>query len=145
MAGCLWKREAIPDHADAAARPFHVYDQAGSHLGSFAAWDTAHDWAHLQVALTSLPAPLEVEDRRLGTRRRVWVDHCEPSPAPDPSAGPSFEPGSVTGRGGSGAEGRHARPDLRTRADVSTVTTRTTPTREHPPNLRTPPHPRRPS
>jgi hypothetical protein len=144
MAGCLWKREEVSDHAGAAARPFHVYDHEGSHLGSFAAWEKAHDWAHLQVALTSLPAPLEVEDRRLGTRRRVWADHCEPSSTPSGPATAFVEPAPVTGRAASDAEGRLARPESGGRGDMSTATTRTVPTQERPPNLHTPPHPRRP-
>jgi hypothetical protein len=83
MAGCRWKRAEGTDSVMGArgVRPYHVYDHEGTHLGSFAVWQAAHDWAHLQVALTSLPAPLDVEDRRLGTCRRVWADHCEAHPA----------------------------------------------------------------
>jgi hypothetical protein len=58
-------------------RPYHVYDYEGEHLGSFADWDMAHEWAHLQVAMNGIPAPLDVEDRRHHTRRRIWADHCE--------------------------------------------------------------------
>jgi hypothetical protein len=57
-------------------RPFHVYDSDGEHLGSFATWLTAHDWAHLQIAVGSMAAPLEVEDRRSRTARRIWADRC---------------------------------------------------------------------
>ena len=60
------------------SRPYHVYDYEGEHLGSFASWETAHEWAHLQAAMNGVPAPLEVEDRRRSERRRVWADRCEP-------------------------------------------------------------------
>ena len=60
------------------SRPYHVYDYEGEHLGSFASWETAHEWAHLQAMLNGVPTPLEVEDRRCAERRRVWADHCEP-------------------------------------------------------------------
>ncbi|MBL7495531.1 hypothetical protein I6A84_05135 [Frankia sp. CNm7] len=89
MADCPWQRAESKDQdfAGGPGRPLHVYDHEGTHLGSFAAWETAHEWAHLQVALTSLPGPLEIEDRRRGTRRRVWADHCEPFPAAAPHTG----------------------------------------------------------
>ncbi|WP_157845296.1 hypothetical protein [Pseudofrankia saprophytica] len=79
-----------------ASRPYHVYDHEGDHLGSFTAWETAHEWAHLQVALSALPAPLEVEDRRRRTRRQVWVDHCAPFPTPatEATGSPGTDPGT---------------------------------------------------
>jgi hypothetical protein len=120
MTECLWKREESHDARvlARASRPYHVYDQEGEHLGSFTAWDTAHEWAHLQVALSALPGPLEVEDRHRSTRRRVWADHCSPFP------GSGREPtGDTGGDAGSHADGRHAAAVL----------------------AFTPPHPRRPS
>ncbi|WP_063822686.1 MULTISPECIES: hypothetical protein [Frankia] len=57
-------------------RPCHVYDYDGEYLGSFTSWSAAHAWAHLQAAMGGVPGPLEVEDRQLGQRRRVWVDRC---------------------------------------------------------------------
>ncbi|WP_163553063.1 hypothetical protein [Candidatus Frankia alpina] len=55
-------------------RPCHDYDY--DYLGSFTSWPAAHEWAHLQAAMGGVPGPLEVEDRQLGQRRRVWVDRC---------------------------------------------------------------------
>lgn len=57
-------------------RPCHVYDYDGEYLGSFTSWSAAHEWAHLQAAMGGVLGPLEVEDRRVGERRRVWVDRC---------------------------------------------------------------------
>jgi hypothetical protein len=57
-------------------RSVHVYDNDGECLGSFATWATAHDWAHFQIAVGSMAAPLEIEDRRSRTTRRVWADRC---------------------------------------------------------------------
>ncbi|MCK9932747.1 hypothetical protein MXD62_37370 [Frankia sp. Mgl5] len=64
------------------SRPFHVYDYEGEHLGSFATWDLAHEWAHLQAMLNGVPTPLQVEDRSTTGRRRVWADRCEPLDGP---------------------------------------------------------------
>ncbi|WP_131745853.1 hypothetical protein [Frankia sp. Cppng1_Ct_nod] len=58
-------------------RPYHVYDHDGEYLGSFATWDAAHDWAHLQAALGGVLAPLEIEDRRNHVGRRLWAERCE--------------------------------------------------------------------
>ncbi|WP_235433555.1 MULTISPECIES: hypothetical protein [Protofrankia] len=58
-------------------RPYHVYDYDGEHLGSFATWDAAHDWAHLQAALGGVLGPLDVEDRRNRVGRRLWAERCE--------------------------------------------------------------------
>jgi hypothetical protein len=161
MAGCPWRHEEGQDRADGAARPFHVYDHEGAHLGSFASGTTAHDWAHLQVELTSLPAPLEVEDRRRGTGRRVWADHCEATrigdtPArgaaviepvakdvagQDAAGGRRAEPAPAPGRAQSGA------PSLRSAADpnhVTTVTIEQDVATEATPNHFAAPHPRRP-
>jgi hypothetical protein len=57
-------------------RPFYVYDNDGDYLGSFATWAAAHDWAHLQIAVGSMAAPLEIEDRRTRSARRIWADRC---------------------------------------------------------------------
>jgi hypothetical protein len=65
-------------------RPFHVYDSGGEHLGSFTSWVAAHEWAHLQIALGSLAAPLDVEDRRTRAARQIWADRCALGPEPDP-------------------------------------------------------------
>ncbi|ONH29775.1 hypothetical protein [Pseudofrankia asymbiotica] len=88
MTSCLWKHAEGHDPVPAAhaSRPYHVYDHEGEHLGSFTAWETAHEWAHLQVALSALPAPLEVEDRHRDSRRQVWADYCAPFPAPAETA-----------------------------------------------------------
>ncbi|WP_018504248.1 hypothetical protein [Parafrankia discariae] len=69
------------------SRPFHVYDYEGEHLGSFATWDLAHEWAHLQAMLNGVPTPLQVEDRATTGRRRVWADRCEPLGVGPVSAG----------------------------------------------------------
>jgi hypothetical protein len=66
-------------------RHYHVYDYTGEHLGSFAACETAHEWAHLQAALAGVVTPLAVEDRLTGTRRHVWADRCEPMGADRPA------------------------------------------------------------
>lgn len=112
MAGCPWRHDEGQDRAGGAVRPFHVYDHEGAHLGSFASGTTAHDWAHLQVALTSLPAPLEVEDRRQGTGRRVWADHCEATRIGDAPArgGAASEPGAEDVAGQGTADGRGGEP-----------------------------------
>ncbi|MCM3924523.1 hypothetical protein ND748_23010 [Frankia sp. AiPs1] len=67
-------------------RPCHVYDYDGEYLGSFTSWSAAHEWAHLQAAMGGVPGPLEVEDRQLGQRRRVWVDRCADLLAVPPAA-----------------------------------------------------------
>ncbi|EIV93773.1 hypothetical protein [Frankia sp. QA3] len=67
-------------------RPCHVYDYDGEYLGSFTSWSAAHEWAHLQAAMGGVPGPLEVEDRQLGQRRRVWVDRCADLLAAQPAA-----------------------------------------------------------
>ncbi|KJE24011.1 hypothetical protein FF36_01700 [Frankia torreyi] len=67
-------------------RPCHVYDYDGEYLGSFTSWSAAHEWAHLQAAMGGVPGPLEVEDRQLGQRRRVWVDRCADLLAAPPTA-----------------------------------------------------------
>jgi hypothetical protein len=91
-------------------RPYHVYDYTGEHLGSFAAWDVAHEWAHLQAALAGVVTPLAVEDRLAGTCRHVWAERCGPMttyhpgdrhtadgpPAPDHPAGGATYPTQAT-------------------------------------------------
>lgn len=59
------------------SRPCHVYDYEGEHLASFASWDAAHEWAHMQAALGGVATPVEVEDRHHGLARRVWAERCE--------------------------------------------------------------------
>jgi hypothetical protein len=68
-------------------RPCHVYDYHGEHLASFADWDSAHGWAHLQAALSSVSTPIEVEDRHRKVGRRVWADRCEQMNADEESGG----------------------------------------------------------
>jgi hypothetical protein len=78
-------------------RPCHVYDYDGEYLGSFTSWPAAHEWAHLQAAMGGVQGPLEVEDRLLGQRRRVWVDRCADLLTPLPPAGPAPSPGAHAG------------------------------------------------
>jgi hypothetical protein len=155
MAGCHWKRSDGHGRAPlGGARPFHVYDHEGSHLGSFSTWQAAHDWAHLQVAVTSLPAPLEVEDRQLGVRRRVWADQCEAverdlSHAGELTSAPERDEshsGSAARKPTHSAPRTHATADgpiaPRTAATATTVTTEpVTGGSDH----FSPPRPRRPS
>jgi hypothetical protein len=58
-------------------RPYHVYDHDGEHLGSFADWDVAHEWAHLQALLGGVMTPLELEDRDSRVSRRMTATYCE--------------------------------------------------------------------
>jgi len=73
-------------------RPCHVYDYDGEYLGSFSSWSAAHEWAHLQAAMGGVPGPLEVEDRQLGARRRVWVDRCADLISTDTPSSPALVP-----------------------------------------------------
>ncbi len=77
-------------------RPCHVYDYDGDYLGSFNTWSAAHEWAHLQAAMGGVQGPLELEDERVGQRRRIWVDRCaenlETATLCDVLDGPTFIP-----------------------------------------------------
>lgn len=73
------------------SRPYHVFDYEGEYLGSFASWETAHEWAHIQALLGGVPAPLTVEYRRTTESLYVWADRCEPATGPTGGTGPAGE------------------------------------------------------
>lgn len=90
------------------SRRFLVFDGDGLLVGTFAAWDDAHTWAHLRAAEPATIGPVQVEDRverrtwtvsgdecRLTVwRRQVEYGYCVP-PSPKPVQPASFDPPSA--------------------------------------------------
>jgi hypothetical protein len=144
MAGCRWKRDESSDRADGVSRPVHVYDADGAHLGSFARWEPAHEWAHLQVMLGGLSAPLQVEDRRHGVHRWIWADHCTAVEPFRDATGSASAPAAAMVGSSPDAQGPSVRQGPEEPTCMTTVTTRTAGSPTNAVNPSSPPQPRRP-
>jgi hypothetical protein len=62
---------------EAGARPFRVYDGDGALVGDFAAWLSAHRWAHQRAGEPEVRLPVEIEDRARLYVEQVWPDRCQ--------------------------------------------------------------------